>query len=169
MPPRSPFTSVTPALSIATSVPVPMAMPTSAAARAGASFTPSPAMATTRPSSRSRRISACLSAGSTSATTSAMSSLPGDRLGRGAVVAGQHDDAQPEGAQATQRLRRRRLDRVGDGDHPGGAAFDRQIQHRRAIAPQRIGFGLKVVRRDAEVAHQAGVAQRHRLPVHLAR
>jgi hypothetical protein len=35
---------------MATSVPAPMAMPTSAAASAGASLTPSPAMATTRPS-----------------------------------------------------------------------------------------------------------------------
>ena len=52
MPVRSPLSSVTPALSIATSAPVPMAMPTSAAASAGASFTPSPAMATTRPSRR---------------------------------------------------------------------------------------------------------------------
>ena len=50
MPMRSPLSSVTPALSIATSVPVPMAMPTSAAASAGASLTPSPAIATTRPS-----------------------------------------------------------------------------------------------------------------------
>ena len=50
MPVRSPLSSVTPALSMATSVPVPMAMPTSAAASAGASLTPSPAMATTRPS-----------------------------------------------------------------------------------------------------------------------
>ena len=50
MPPRSPLSSVMPALSIATSVPVPMAMPTSAAASAGASLTPSPAIATMRPS-----------------------------------------------------------------------------------------------------------------------
>ncbi len=49
MPRRSPFTSVTAALSMATSVPVPMAMPTWACASAGASFTPSPAIATTRP------------------------------------------------------------------------------------------------------------------------
>ncbi len=47
---RSPLTRVTPALSMATSVPVPMAMPTSAAARAGASLMPSPAIATRRPS-----------------------------------------------------------------------------------------------------------------------
>ena len=44
-----------PALSIATSVPVPIAMPTSACASAGASLMPSPAMATTRPSACSRR------------------------------------------------------------------------------------------------------------------
>jgi len=37
------------ALSIATSAPVPIAMPISAWARAGASLTPSPAIATTRP------------------------------------------------------------------------------------------------------------------------
>ena len=50
MPRRSPFTRVTSALSIATSVPVPMAMPTSACASAGASLTPSPAIATIWPS-----------------------------------------------------------------------------------------------------------------------
>ena len=49
MPRRSPFTRVMPALSIATSVPVPIAMPTSAAASAGASLMPSPAMATICP------------------------------------------------------------------------------------------------------------------------
>ena len=38
-------------LSMATSVPVPMAMPRSAWTRAGASLTPSPTMATTRPCS----------------------------------------------------------------------------------------------------------------------
>ena len=39
----------TSAASMATSVPVPMAMPTSACARAGESFTPSPTMATLFP------------------------------------------------------------------------------------------------------------------------
>ena len=50
MPLRSPFTSVTCALSMAMSVPVPMAMPTCARASAGASLMPSPAIATRRPS-----------------------------------------------------------------------------------------------------------------------
>src|SRR5437763_980504 len=75
MPVRSPRTSVIPALSIATSVPVPIAMPTSAAASAGASLTPSPAIATTRPSRRSRSTTALFWSGSTSASTSAMPSF----------------------------------------------------------------------------------------------
>jgi len=49
MPRRSPLTKVTSALCIATSAPVPIAIPTSACASAGASLTPSPAMATLRP------------------------------------------------------------------------------------------------------------------------
>jgi hypothetical protein len=44
----SPRISVMPAACMATSVPVDMAMPTSAAASAGASLMPSPTMATTR-------------------------------------------------------------------------------------------------------------------------
>ena len=48
---RSPRISVIPAACMATSVPVPMAMPTSAAASAGASFTLSPTMTTVPPRS----------------------------------------------------------------------------------------------------------------------
>ncbi len=54
-------------VSIATSVPLPMAMPTSAWASAGASFTPSPTMATMRPSPCSLATSCALFSGSTSA------------------------------------------------------------------------------------------------------
>src|SRR4026207_684323 len=54
MPRKSPLTSVIPALSIATSVPVPIAMPTLAAASAGAPLIPSPAPAASRPWGRGR-------------------------------------------------------------------------------------------------------------------
>ena len=47
---KSFFISTTSALSIATSVPAPMAIPTSALASAGASFMPSPTIATFLPS-----------------------------------------------------------------------------------------------------------------------
>ena len=55
--------------SIATSVPAPIASPTSARTSAGASLMPSPTIATFRPSSCRRRTSRSLSCGSTSATT----------------------------------------------------------------------------------------------------
>ncbi len=57
---------------MATSVPVPIAKPTSARASAGASLMPSPTIPTVRPSARSRSISRALSAGRTSATTRVM-------------------------------------------------------------------------------------------------
>ena len=62
--------------SIATSVPVPIASPTSAWASAGASLMPSPTIATTRPSACSRMITAALSWGSTSASTRSTPNCP---------------------------------------------------------------------------------------------
>ena len=59
---------------IAASVPEPMAMPRSAWVSAAASFTPSPTMATCPSPCWARRTTSTLSAGSTSAWTSSMSS-----------------------------------------------------------------------------------------------
>ena len=56
-----------PPASIATSVPLPMAIPRSACASAGASLIPSPTIATTLPVSWIRRTFAALSSGKTSA------------------------------------------------------------------------------------------------------
>jgi hypothetical protein len=80
---RSPCTSVMPALSMATSVPVPIAMPTVASASAGASLMPSPAIATILPRLCRSRITARFSAGNTSARTS---SSPSERPTASAVV-----------------------------------------------------------------------------------
>ena len=68
------FISTTSAESMAMSVPAPMAMPMSARISAGASFTPSPTMATLCPCSCRRRMTASFSVGSTSAMASPMSS-----------------------------------------------------------------------------------------------
>ena len=57
------------AVSIATSVPAPIATPMSAWARAGASLTPSPTIATLRPCACNSAILDALSPGSTSAIT----------------------------------------------------------------------------------------------------
>ena len=69
---RSSPMRATSAVSMATSLPMaPIAIPTSAVARAGASLTPSPTIAVGR-SSRSRRMMADLSSGRSSACTSVM-------------------------------------------------------------------------------------------------
>ena len=65
----SPPSRVIPADSIATSVPVPIATPTSAWARAGASFTPSPTITTISPLVCKSLIIFNLSSGITSAKT----------------------------------------------------------------------------------------------------
>ena len=125
MPRRSPLTSVMPALSIATSVPVPIAMPTSAAASAGASLMPSPAIATTAPPAAAvLRRASCLSSGATPASTSIDAELLRDGFGGALVVAGEHDDLQAERVQCADGLGRRGLDRVGDGEQAGGLSVD---------------------------------------------
>ena len=68
------LTRISPADSTATSVPLPMAMPTSARDSAGASFTPSPTMATTLPWACSAFTLPSLSSGSTCAKYWSMSS-----------------------------------------------------------------------------------------------
>ena len=138
MPARSPLTSVTPALWIATSVPVPMATPTSASASAGASFTPSPAIATTRPCAFSAPDDLVLVLGQDLGLDIVDAQPAGHRLGGGPVVAGQHDDADAVGPQRLQRLRRARLDRIGDRDDPAGPAVDRQ-----RTAPWRPRAGVR--------------------------
>ena len=136
-PSRSPVNSVTPALSIATSVPPPIAMPTSAAASAGASLTPSPTMATRRPSPRSRCTTSLLRSGNTPASTSSMPSAFATARAVVDIVAGQHHDAQAVGAQRRKRRWRRRLDRIGNRDHAGGAAVDRDKDRGGAAAAAR--------------------------------
>ena len=76
---------------MATSVPAPMARPTSARARAGASLMPSPTMATRFPWAWSSATVFSLSWGSTSATTRFDAELAAHRLGGAPVVAGEHD------------------------------------------------------------------------------
>ena len=70
---RSPRMRVTSDASMAMSVPVPMAIPTSAWARAGASLMPSPTMATCRPCCCSFFTSSAFCDGNTSASTSSIS------------------------------------------------------------------------------------------------
>ena len=155
---RSPLTSVTPALSIATSVPVPIAMPTWAWARAGASLMPSPAIATTRPSAW-RFLIVSLFCWQHLGDHFIDAQLPRHGLGRAPAVAGQHDDPQSVLVEQANGFRGRVLDRVGDADQPGKAAVDFHQHHRLALRRAAPRAGPAVRRRDPLLGQQGRVAQ----------
>ena len=120
---------------------MPIATPMSAVFRAGASFTPSPVIATTLPFSLSSRTRRTLSSGATRAMTPISSSslrscssliaancgagdrpaldaqLPGDRGGRRRVVAGDHPDPDPGVVALGDRDLGLGSRRVDDADH----------------------------------------------------
>ena len=152
-----------PALSIATSVPVPMAMPTSAAASAGASLTPSPAIATTRPSRLQLVDHRALAVGQHLGLDLVDAERSRHGLRGGAVVAGQHDDAKAFGPQRLQRSGCGLLHRVGDGDDAGELAVDGDEDRGRAVAAHPFGFGVERLRRNAELAEKRRVAERDAL------
>ena len=81
---------------MATSVPVPMAMPRSAWASAAASLTPSPTMATTFPSPCRRRIDLDLVGGQHLGDHRVDADLGGDRVRRPLVVAGEQHGVEVE-------------------------------------------------------------------------
>ena len=102
---RSPDTRVRSLASMATSVPVPMAMPRSAWASAGASLTPSPTTATRWPSACSSRDHVDLVAGQDLGHAPVDADLGGDGVGRALVVAG--EPSRPRGRARAARRRRR--------------------------------------------------------------
>ena len=65
----------------------------------------------------------------------------GDGLSRGAVVTGQHHQAQPLGPQTGKRLGGRGLDRVGQVEHACGLAVDGHQHDRMALAAWCFGQG----------------------------
>ena len=89
-----------------------------------------------------------------------MPSLPRDRLGRPAAVAGQHDDPQPVGVQQANRLGGRSLDRgrrrrPGPPARPSTATSITVWPSSRSASSRRL-HGADV---DRQVGHQRGIAQ----------
>ena len=123
---------------MATSVPVPMAMPRSAWASAAASLTPSPTMATTRPWSCSRRTTSTLSAGQHLGDHLADADLGGDGAGGARVVPGQQHRAQPQPGELRDRLGAGGFDGVGDDQD---AAHGAVPADRDRGPPGGLGFG----------------------------
>ncbi len=67
----------------------------------------------------------------------------------------------PASASALQRVRRRRLDRVGDGDDAGGLAVDRDEDRGGAVLAQPFRLLIQRIGGDAELRQEFGVADRH--------
>ena len=82
-----------------------------------------------------------------------------DRLRGGAVVAGEHHHAQAFAPQRRQRGGRRFLDRIGDRDHAGELAVERDEDRGRAVAPQALGFRFQRGGRDAELGEERRIAE----------
>src|SRR5690625_4781125 len=123
IPRRSPDIRTTSALSMAMSVPVPMAMPTLAWARAGASLIPSPTNATLRPP--------CCS----------VTPAPGgDGPGGSLVVACEHGDAPAQPVQLFYRLPGAVLELVGNADAGCWLAVDRREYGRGGPAGQLLAL-----------------------------
>ena len=105
-----------PADSTATSVPAPMAMPTSAVASAGASFTPSPTMATLRPPCLEALDGGGLVRRQDLRGDLVDAKAPRDGVGDSLAVAGDHRDPNAERVQGIDGFRRLGPDFVLDRD-----------------------------------------------------
>ena len=168
IPRKSPRTSVTPALSIATSVPVPIAIPTSAC--------------------RERRRVVDTVAGHRNHAPGllefahdlglALRQNPGvhlvdpqaarDRLGGDAAIAGQHHDPHAFAARrALSASAAFSLTGSAHADQPRRAAVDRHEHHGLALAPQILGPRVKLGGIDTVVAKHRGVAGQHEVAVDM--
>ena len=157
--------SVTPAVCIATSVPVLIAKPTSAAASAGASFTPSPTIATTWPAARNRSTSAALSPGSTSARTSVMPSSPATASAVAPVVSGEHHRLNTHVREPCDRRGSAGARRIGDTCPARQLAVDGHEHHRARLL--QVLDGARVCGQIvAQLLHPAGTAHLDPRPAH---
>ena len=160
----SPPMSVTSDASIATSAPVPIAIPRSAWASAGASLMPSPTIATVRPRAWSRCTIAALSAGSVSGTTlwiGMPTCLATDSaVARASPVTSQ--TSMLRGGQLANRGLGFDLDGVADREQPGRHAVDGDDRGRPARA--RRGLDRVCQRRqvDPTTLEQPAIADERR-------
>src|SRR5881397_1713969 len=119
--------------SIATSVPAPIAIPTSAWTSAGASLTPSPTIATRCPFFCNRSTVAALSPKDLREER-VEAELASDVGGRGAVVARQYGNPDSHRLEIGDGLPRFVADHVGEGDNASQAVVDDRVDGRLALS-----------------------------------
>ena len=92
----------------------------------------------------------------------------GDGHGRGAVVTGEHHDANAIGPQAFKRGGGRGLDGIGDGDHAGRSAIDRDQHGGAALGSQALGLGFQCGGIDMQVLQQGRIPHGNGATIDLA-
>jgi hypothetical protein len=132
----------------------------------GASLTPSPTMATTRPSACRRRIDVGLVGGQDLGDDLVDADLGGDRARRSSRCRRSAGRAAARAPSATRRLRGAVLDGVGDDEHGGGAPVpaggDRGLPARLGGAAGGVELGRRC---SAQSAEQRGPADDQRVAV----
>ena len=94
--------------------------------------------------------------------------LPPHCLGSRAAIPSQHHDADAVFVQATDRLRRRRLDRVGHAEEPGEVAVNRHEHDGLAVRAQRLGRRGERTGIEMQLLEERAVAQGDHPAVHPA-
>src|SRR5262249_51363945 len=149
----------TSAVSIATSVPAPIAIPTSAWASAGASLIPSPTIATRRPSLQLLHFLRLVLRQHLGDHLVAPE-LGGDPFGGLAVVAGEHHRPDPDLLQRRDRRRRGLARRVRDRNDADRAAVADDVHDRPALAGEFLCPLRESVQTCVLALEQARVADR---------
>ena len=152
---------------MATSVPAPIAMPTSARASAGESLTPSPTMATFRPRPCSSATFLSLSAGRTSANTSSMSSSAATACATCRASPVIMATLMPRCLQGRDGLAGLGPHGILEADRAQDRAAVHHVEHRRAAAPARRRWRRPspAVPADAELPEQGRAAHLDRAAV----
>ena len=94
--------------------------------------------------------------------------LASDRLRGDLVVASQHDNFEARSFECLQRLRRRGLDRVGNGEKSCERTIECNKNHGRPIFAQPIRFAVQGLRVDSGVRHDARITDCHALTANEA-
>lgn len=155
-------------ISIATSVPVPIAIPTSAAARgrgvvdAVADHRDPLALRLQLPDLAGLALGQHLSRHVRDA------GLPGDHGGGVGVVAGEHVHFQAEPLQSRDCRCRSGLNGVSDGKHASGSTIDRDVYGGLTIVSLRLGGGPQLAEVGADVAEQQVSSHQDRASLDLA-
>src|SRR3546814_20094254 len=88
---------------------------------------------------------------------------PRDRLGGDAIVPSEHDDLDSSFAQRRQRLARRLLDRIGDGDDACGLAVDPDVDRGRTVSAKAVGRLGERAQIDVHSFEQSRITETARL------